>query len=68
MPLLKLRRYSSDNVLSCASTKTCVYSSYAVGCCDAGLIATCTALFTTCVGYSDTCGSACMANSKVLKW
>lgn len=58
----------SDNVLSCATTKTCVYSGYAVGCCNAGLIATCTNLFTTCVGYSDNCDGNCMANANVLKW
>lgn len=56
------------NVLSCVSTKTCVYSGAVLGCCNAGRIATCTNLFTTCANYGDTCNSACRSNYNILKW
>ncbi|KAI9880376.1 MAG: hypothetical protein M1830_003693 [Pleopsidium flavum] len=55
------------DVLSCVATKSCVYSGAVLGCCDAGLIATCTNLFTTCANYGDTCNSACEANNNILK-
>ncbi|KAH0566269.1 hypothetical protein GP486_000344 [Trichoglossum hirsutum] len=56
-----------NDVLSCRPAYTCVYSGTAVGCCGAGLIATCTALFTSCANYNDPCGSACSLNNRVLK-
>ncbi|KAI9813792.1 MAG: hypothetical protein M1827_003582 [Pycnora praestabilis] len=56
-----------ENVLSCVSTKTCVFLNSAFGCCDAGLIATCTNLFTACAALGSNCDSACSANPNIIK-
>ena len=55
-------------VLSCSSTKTCVALGTAMGCCDAGLVATCEHIYTTCLNYGDSCGAACESDPKILKW
>ncbi|MCJ1259923.1 hypothetical protein MMC24_007762 [Lignoscripta atroalba] len=57
----------SDDILSCVATMTCVYSGAVMGCCDAGLIETCTNIYTTCSNYGDSCGSACLQNDNILK-
>ncbi|KAI9786958.1 MAG: hypothetical protein M1839_005189 [Geoglossum umbratile] len=56
-----------NDVLSCGAAYTCVHLNTAVGCCGAGPISTCTALYTTCVNSADGCGSACGSNQKILK-
>ncbi|KAI9822250.1 MAG: hypothetical protein M1832_003073 [Thelocarpon impressellum] len=53
--------------LSCYSTKQCVYSGTAVGCCDPGPVATCTNLFTSCINSKERCGSACQSDENILK-
>ena len=66
-----LMRPLIDDPLSCVSTKNCVYSSAVIGCCDAGLIATCTNLFTTCANYADignSCDDSCQSDYEILKW
>jgi hypothetical protein len=55
-------------VLSCSATKTCVVLGTAMGCCDAGLVATCEHIYTTCLNYGDSCGAACESDPKILKW
>lgn len=68
MLLLSLIEILVDDVLSCAATRNCVYSGTVLGCCGAGLIQTCTNLFTTCANYGDSCNAACQSNYHILKW
>ncbi|MCJ1249898.1 hypothetical protein MMC30_007124 [Trapelia coarctata] len=58
-----------NDPLSCYETKTCVYSGAVMGCCDAGLIATCENIYTTCLNSAElgSCGAACQSNFNVLK-
>ncbi|KAI9674254.1 MAG: hypothetical protein M1829_003801 [Trizodia sp. TS-e1964] len=54
------------NVLSCAATKSCVYSGTAVGCCS-GDIGACPDIYTACQAFGANCDFNCQANQKILK-
>ncbi|KAK4692670.1 hypothetical protein P7C71_g4577, partial [Lecanoromycetidae sp. Uapishka_2] len=55
-----------DTPLSCSVGLTCVNSLEAMGCCTA-TTGICTALYTTCLNYGDTCGQACQLDPAIRK-
>lgn len=52
-----------NNLISCSLTETCIHSGSFIGCSGTTDIA----LWTTCVGFFESCDAACSANSKIGK-
>lgn len=59
-------RSAIDNPLSCRSSRTCVHSGTAVGCC-LNTLPGCTNVYTTCYDYAVICDSDCQLDDEIRK-